>query len=107
MGAGNFKSKSPGLNFLAAELALDSASDPEEVRVLHHIPSVANGWADALSRVSAPNRAQVPEPLRAVPRDHPPRRQGSYWLQKGKEKKNPTNFYMTLGWYNTRAMQRA
>lgn len=62
------KAKSPELNVLAREFALDQALREYRVWWLEHIPGVTNQQADALSRLEAPERATIPEALHRVPR---------------------------------------
>ena len=64
----NLRSKCPRCNDVAAELALLRAEEGASIELFAHIPGVDNVWADALSRLSAPDRASVPRELLAVPR---------------------------------------
>jgi hypothetical protein len=71
-----------GLGLVVAELALDEAELDTGIDVLTHIPGISNTWADALSRLEAPESKEVPSELREVPRAVPPRRREAYWLTR-------------------------
>ena len=60
--------KSPALNVLAREFAFDQATRCYQIRGLVHIAGVSNVQADALSRLSAPERKPFPSELLATPR---------------------------------------
>ena len=64
------KAKSPELNYLAREFALDQALKVYRVQWLEHIPGVTNIQADALSRMFAPTPAQFPESLHRARQRH-------------------------------------
>ena len=57
------KAKSPELNVLAREFAIDQALREYRIWGLEHIPGVTNVQADALSRRYAPRPYPVPEAL--------------------------------------------
>ena len=59
-------SRSPSPNRVAAELALDRALHGVKVNVATHIPGVANTVADALFRLGAPERKELPAVLAGV-----------------------------------------
>jgi hypothetical protein len=63
------RSKSPHINLIARELALDRALAAYEPRLeLAHVRGKRNEWADALSRLAQPGSgAAVPGPLRGLP----------------------------------------
>ena len=75
-------SRSPALNLIAREIALDAAELSAPLDVLTHIPGVSNIIPDHLSRLSAPQSHQVPECLRTVPRTIIKRRDPSFWTTK-------------------------
>ncbi|CAK9106255.1 Uncharacterized protein SCF082_LOCUS49493 [Durusdinium trenchii] len=60
--------KSPQLNSLAREFALDQALKAYRLHWLEHIPGVTNLEADALSRQTAPNPVAFPEHLKQATR---------------------------------------
>ena len=57
-----------GISLLLREIALDEAELHTQITCLTHIPGHSNTWADALSRLEAPEPLSVPEPLLALPR---------------------------------------
>ena len=59
------------LGKVCREVALRQARSGLSVAV-GHLPSALNTWADALSRLSAPTPAQIPEELRDLPRRSAP-----------------------------------
>ena len=62
----NGKAKSPELNVLAREFALDQALRKYRLGWLKHIPGITNLEADALSRLHAPIPATLPDSLKQV-----------------------------------------
>lgn len=60
------KAKSPDMNILAREFALDQALQKYRLGWLKHIPGVTNLEADALSRLHAPIPAVLPSSLLGV-----------------------------------------
>jgi hypothetical protein len=76
-------SKSPTLNAVAAEVALDLAVRDYTLSVVAHIPGVANVEADALSRLSAPEPKAFPRSLRGVPEHVAPPRGAVFWRAAG------------------------
>lgn len=62
----NGKAKSPDLNVLAREFALDQALRKYRLGWLKHIPGITNLEADALSRLHAPIPATLPDSLKQV-----------------------------------------
>ena len=67
--AAALKSKSPTLNDLAAELALELARESFAISITEHVPGASNKWADALSRLDQlGSGAVVPGDLCAVQR---------------------------------------
>ena len=68
------------LGLLARELALDIAESSFAPEVVAHIPGIANGAADALSRIEDPlKRAAVPAFLRDIPSTTCPPRDGRWY----------------------------
>ena len=61
------RAKSPELNFIAREVALDQALQVYSLTFLEHIPGVTNLEADFLSRVFAPKTPVKPGQLEGVP----------------------------------------
>ena len=61
------RAKSPELNFIAREVALDQALQVYSLTFLEHIPGVTNLEADFLSRVFAPKTPEKPGQLEGVP----------------------------------------
>ena len=78
--AARMASSAPGLSLVLRELALLQASDQFFPASLTHIPGVANDWADALSRLSAPEPRSLPPALAACPRARVPAR-GPQWYR--------------------------
>ena len=62
----NGKAKSPELNVLAREFALDQALRKYRLGWLKHIPGITNLEADALSRLHAPIPATLPDSLKDI-----------------------------------------
>ena len=77
-------SGAPGLSLLLQELALDEAEFATTVANLTHIPGFSNTWADALSRLFAPEPAAVPSALTGVPRTPAPPRGARWYLTSTK-----------------------
>jgi len=75
----SLKARSTALNILVREFALLVAELDLELVALTHVPGVANGWADALSRLSAPVPSRSPTGLLDLPRDRCPGRGPSFW----------------------------
>ena len=73
------KAKSPEMNILAREFALDQALQKYRLGWLKHIPGVTNLEADALSRLHAPIPATLPRSLADVDRIHI-NVSSSFWL---------------------------
>ena len=75
------RSRSPHINFIARELALDRALATYETRVeLAHVRGARNEWADALSRLAQPGSdAVVPGPLRGLLRRVAAVRDSTWW----------------------------
>ena len=65
-------SRCPAMNDLAMEMALDLAAAGIELDVVEHLPGHLNTQCDALSRLTAPEPAQFPPALAAVPRSRAP-----------------------------------
>ena len=72
-------SRSPALNAIARELALDSVLGLYRVGLATHVPGIANLTADDLSRMWAPDAHAFPDALRGVHRDQAPPRDSSFW----------------------------
>ena len=72
-------SRSPALNAIARELALDSVLGLYRVGLATHVPGIANLTADDLSRMWAPDPHAFPEALRGVHREHVPPRDSTFW----------------------------
>ena len=75
-----FRSSSPGVNKIVAEMTLIEAYTGAKIAKLTHIPGVSNEWPDALSRLSAPLAKQVPAQLSGVARERCEPRGSSFWL---------------------------
>ena len=71
--------KSPSLNVVMRELALDLASAPLDLLVAVHTPGVANLVPDALSRRWAPEPKPLPAVLVGCPQVEAPRRTPEFW----------------------------
>ena len=78
-------SPSVPVNTVMMEIALDCADGLCEVEVVGHIPGRLNVWADALSRLEAPepDRKEVPEALLSVTRVDPGERGRGWWRTRG------------------------
>ena len=62
-------SKTPAMNRIAREIALDRALGLYDLDLTAHLPGVANLWADSLSRLNQPKGGYcVPRPLVGLPR---------------------------------------
>ena len=77
--------QSGGMNYLMKEFMLLLAASGRGLRLRwHHVPGTHNEWADALSRLYQPGSgAQVPGPLRDVPRTPAPERSAGWWMVEG------------------------
>jgi hypothetical protein len=75
-------SPSPGINALLREVALIEGQSGSTWVSLTHIPGISNAWADALSRLGAPEPKSVPRELEGVRRRLLPPR-GSRWWRAG------------------------
>jgi hypothetical protein len=75
------RSRSPGINAIARELALDRAVAVfEPLLEFAHVRGTNNEWADALSRLAQPGSgAVVPGPLRSVRASEAPVRGSAWW----------------------------
>ena len=75
------RSKSPSINLIAREVALDRAmAEFEPLFDFRHVAGKCNEWADALSRLDQPGSgAVIPGPLRSVTRRAVAERLGSWW----------------------------
>ena len=74
------RSTSAAMNVVVREIALDMAEGWYTIDVIKHIAGVDNGWADALSRLSATEGSKsVPAELTAVPRHTCSLRSGAWW----------------------------
>jgi hypothetical protein len=76
---GKMSSPAPGVNAVLREIALVEGSSGNGFAALAHIPGVTNTWADALSRLGAPDAKPVPPELEGIPRLTPPRRDGGFY----------------------------
>ena len=65
------------------ELALDLAEGAFTPDIVEHIPGVSNEWADALSRLRAPQPKTIPQALLDVPRTDLRARTGKLWRFRG------------------------
>ena len=74
-------SPAPGINVIAREMALDIAWSDFGFEVLSwgHVAGVLNGWADALSRLKAPEPKAFPEALHGVAGSPAPPRTQEWW----------------------------
>ena len=72
-------SSAPGMSIVLRELALLEAGNLFQPASLTHIPGVANDWADALSRLSAPEPRTLPPALAACPRARVPPRAANWY----------------------------
>jgi hypothetical protein len=72
-------SRSPHLNLVARELALDAVLGLYTIGMAVHIPGVSNKLPDDLSRMWAPEPHAFPAELHGVPEIQPPIRDGSFW----------------------------
>ena len=72
-------SKSPALNGIAREVALDIATDLYTWRVSTHIPGITNLLPDDLSRMWAPDPHDFPSALLHVPESPTATRDASVW----------------------------
>jgi hypothetical protein len=73
-------SPAPGINAVLRDIALLRSRSGNCVASLTHIPGVANTWADALSRLEAPDPKPVPPALEGLPRVPLPPRVAGWWL---------------------------
>jgi hypothetical protein len=73
-------SPSPGINALLREVALLEGKSGSTWVSLTHIPGISNAWADALSRLGAPEPKAVPSELEGVRRRLVPPRGPDWWL---------------------------
>ena len=73
------RTKSPALNIVAREIALDQAQGAYQVTGLAHIPGVTNVQADALSRLFSPEAKEFPPELCGVSRRRPDLRNINFW----------------------------
>ena len=69
-----------GVGLILRELSLEEAELGLGIRSLTHIPGMSNTWADALSRLTAPEAKALPGPLKGIPRSAAPPRTKSWWL---------------------------
>jgi hypothetical protein len=78
---GKLKSKSPNINLIARELALDSAECSNQIDAWEHIEGRRNDWADCLSRLVEPGsvKANIPSELLRLRRRIPPPRDDAWW----------------------------
>ena len=74
------KAHSAGLSMIAREVALLRAELDLELSRFVHIPGVANKWADALSRMMAPEPCAFPRELEGLPGSVPPARDDNFWV---------------------------
>ena len=72
-------SRSPDLNLVARELALDAVLGLYTIGLGIHIPGVSNKLPDDLSRLWAPEPHSFPSELVGVPETKPPLRDSSFW----------------------------
>ena len=72
-------SKSPNLNLVARELALDAVLGLYTIGMAVHIPGVSNKLPDDLSRMWAPEPHACPLELVDIPEHSLPLRDGSFW----------------------------
>eukprot|EP00971_Amphidinium_carterae_P054726 1077810-Amphidinium_carterae.2 len=72
--------RSPMLEVLTRELAIDLALERYLVDQVTHIPGVSNVQPDALSRLYAPQPKAVPGCLLRVRRVNPPPRDQEFWV---------------------------
>ena len=72
-------SRSPALNLIARELALDAVLGLYRVGIATHIPGVANNLPDDLSRMWAPCPHPFPLVLASVPEIQAPSRGREFW----------------------------
>ena len=79
------RSRTPGINAIARELAIDRALAVfEPVLWFEHVPGKRNDWADALSRLAQPSSgAMVPEPLRVAVQREVAHRGSAWWRASG------------------------
>ena len=77
--------RSPAINRVLKELALDMALSSSGLRVrFKHIRGAANEWADALSRIHQPGSgARVPAPLLGCECTELASRTGTWWKTAG------------------------
>ena len=83
----NQKATAPGLRIISRELALLTAESGLTLVGLTHVPGMANEWADALSRLHAPDPKGVPAPLRGLPVQRPPPRTPEWWRARAPAQK--------------------
>ena len=75
--------KSVSLQVIARELALDLSQCSYAPDFIEHVPGIANGIADALSRMAERNSDfQLPIMLSNARYDAPPVRNSSWWRTK-------------------------
>ena len=74
-------SPTENVNTIAREVALDIAASTYgvEVATWGHVSGCLNDWADALSRLEAPEARVVPQALRSVSRAPLPKRSWLWW----------------------------
>ena len=72
-------SGTPGVGTILRELSLEEAKLGSAISSLTHIPGISNTWADALSRLEAPEPKVVPVPLQHVTRAPAPMRNKAWW----------------------------
>ena len=82
----NLRSRNPGVNRIAAELALDIIDKQYAPLRMTHIPGVSNVFPDFLSRILQPGakKAEVPE-LRGAKQVVLPRRDLTWWRTISRE----------------------
>jgi hypothetical protein len=71
--------KSPSMNQIACELALEFSESAHPPTIAEHVPGLSNTLADALSRLRAPSPAKVPTALANVARITVPPRSRKWW----------------------------
>jgi hypothetical protein len=75
----NCSSKSPNLNKVGMEIALDVAKGAQEPKLLAHIPGLTNVGPDDLSRLAAPAPHTIPEYCLPSLRVAEPPRDARFW----------------------------
>ena len=78
---GKVSSPVPSINSIAREIAIDVtlSDDGLEPMSWGHVAGVLNEWADALSRLHAPDAKEVPVRLAAFEPEVVPERDGAWW----------------------------